>query len=268
MNEEQRPKPRKQGRIVLPFEKKPTDIGSWTYEHKVGLCVMIIAYLIVGIVFLSAKIIISHPSAVNTIFIEMEQTPEPPPEQLTPEQRQQMEDELRNVRNMVSNENAKAEVTPEKVKGAITQDLTDAAEAVAEKVAASREAYEKGLREEQQMIDEFNNRHRKQGSEGKAEKQQDVKIKGNVIVSFSLDGRTAVYLYKPAYQCEGGGEVVVSIVVNRNGKVTDANIQSTSTSENCINERALEAAKRSRFNADGSVPDKQKGTITYLFVPQ
>ena len=92
--------------------------------------------------------------------------------------------------------------------------------------------------------------------------------KGRVLVSYSLPGRTDVYLHTPAYQCEGGGEVTVAITVNRNGKVTAASLKETTTSSNCINETAVTAARNSRFNVDGSAADRQSGTITYIFVPQ
>ena len=100
------------------------------------------------------------------------------------------------------------------------------------------------------------------------EKPSGVKQKGRVLVSYSLPGRTDVYLHTPAYQCEGGGEVTVAITVNRNGKVTAASLKETTTSSNCINETAVTAARNSRFNVDGSAADRQSGTITYIFVPQ
>ena len=45
-------------------------------------------------------------------------------------------------------------------------------------------------------------------------------------------------------------------------------VGNTTTNDDCILDRAVEAARLSRFNVDGSAPDRQQGTITYLFVPQ
>jgi len=260
------PDPRRR-RIVLPFEKRPTDPGSWAYDHKVGLCITVIAYLILGIVFISAKIIIGRQTHENTIYISMEEIP-PQPEQkpLTPEERQELEQSLREARNQISNEDSKTIAESQTLRNnPIPEDLAAQAQEVQDRMRASREAYEKGLSEEQAMIDA---RNAQKNKADKQEKQETVKVTGNVIISFSLAGRSAVYMHVPAYQCEGGGQVVVDITVNRNGKVTDASVGSTSTHDDCILDRAVEAARLSRFNVDGSAPDRQQGTITYLFVPQ
>ena len=253
-------------RIVLPFEKRPTDPGSWAYEHKVGLCVTVIAYLIVGIVFVSSKIIIGGQPHENTIYIAMEEIP-PQPEQksLTPEERKELEQSLREARNQISNEDSKTVAESQTLRNnPIPEDMAEKARQVQDRMRASREAYEKGLSEEQAMIDARN----AQKNQKDDTKQETVKVKGNVIISFSLAGRSAVYMHVPAYQCEGGGQVVVDITVNRNGMVTSSSLGSASTSDDCILDRALEAARLSRFNVDGTAPDRQQGTITYLFVPQ
>ena len=52
------PRDPRRGRIVLPFDPQPVDLGTWTYEHKVGLCVMIIAYLVLGIIFVTTKLVV------------------------------------------------------------------------------------------------------------------------------------------------------------------------------------------------------------------
>ena len=140
------------------------------------------------------------------------------------------------------------------------------ADAVAARMRASREAYERGLREEQAMIDAHNAGKRSKDNQGK--KQEDVRVTGNVLISFSLAGRTFTYMHVPAYQCEGSGQVVVSISVNRNGKVTSASVRSSTSGEECLSERALEAARLSRFNVAASAPASQSGTITYLFQRQ
>ena len=36
----------KRPRLRLPFEKRKQDAGSWTYDHRIGLCVTLIAYLV------------------------------------------------------------------------------------------------------------------------------------------------------------------------------------------------------------------------------
>lgn len=257
--------PRRQ-RLTLPFEKRHTDVGSWAYDHRVGLCVTVIAYLLIGIAFVSSKIVISKADTSHYIYINIDDLiEEPPVKELTPEDRKQIEDDLRNTRNVVSNENSKTIADRSVQNSGITKEIAEAADAVSDKMRASREAYERGLREEQAMIDARNAQRNRSEA-----KPQDAKVQGSVSVSFSLEGRTAVYIHKPSYQCEGGGEVVVDIVVNRNGNVTSVAIKSTSTTgeKECLISRALESARISRFNVDPSAPDRQIGTITYKFVPQ
>lgn len=45
----------KRPRLRLPFEKRKQDAGSWTYDHRIGLCVTLIAYLVLMIAFVSSK---------------------------------------------------------------------------------------------------------------------------------------------------------------------------------------------------------------------
>ena len=78
--------------------------------------------------------------------------------------------------------------------------------------------------------------------------------------------RTSRYLAVPAYKCEGGGEVVVEITVNRAGDVTNARV--VEGGDECMRSSALGSARRSRFNIDDSAPARQQGTITYIFIPQ
>ena len=239
------PRDPRRGRIVLPFDPQPVDLGTWTYEHKVGLCVMIIAYLVLGIIFVTTKLVVGGaPPDQHTIYLDMVPPPPEQKQELTPEERRQMEADLSNAHNAISNEDARNEASRqnERTSGAgsggsqgssngspIPDNIADEADAVAARMRASREAYERGLREEQAMIDAHNAGKRSKDNQGK--KQEDVRVTGNVLISFSLAGRTFTYMHVPAYQCEGSGQVVVSISVNRNGKVTSASVRSSTSGE-------------------------------------
>ncbi len=90
-------------------------------------------------------------------------------------------------------------------------------------------------------------------------------VNKNSSVSYSLVDRMHTFLPTPIYLCESGGKIIVNITVNHEGNVTDAYINSSSSSENgCLIDHALEYAKASKFNRD---PKKasQIGTITFLF---
>ncbi len=93
--------------------------------------------------------------------------------------------------------------------------------------------------------------------------------KGPSVISYSLDGRKAISLPVPAYKCQGGGDVSVRITVNKKGYVTAATvITNVSSSDECIIKMAVDAAKRSRFRASSTAPDKQIGEIVYRFIAQ
>lgn len=86
--------------------------------------------------------------------------------------------------------------------------------------------------------------------------------------SFSLSGRSALSLPKPAYPGNEEGIVVVSVTVDKYGKVinAEAGVQGTNTSNTDLIQAAREAALKARFNADPNAAAVQKGTITYRFV--
>ena len=262
----------------LPFEKGPTDLGSWAYEHRVGLCCMIIAYLAFGIVFVSVKIAMNQERVEGAMYIDltdMQQALETLQQQV-PEQ-QDEGDDFSNVKNRISDENGRSEsvgrttastagggASSSKSIADFMEGLDEEAAAVAGRVKASQDAFAKGRREEQGMI--ARSKAQREAKEG--EKESGVKQKGSVLISYWLPGRRDVSLYMPAYQCEGGGEVTVNITVNRNGKVVSASMKESSTNSSCINDMAILAARNSRFNVDDTGSDKQSGTITYIFVPQ
>lgn len=107
-------------------------------------------------------------------------------------------------------------------------------------------------------------------SDNKPVKKEDRKeYSGPSVVSYSLDGRKASRLPIPAYGCYGGGMVTVLIVVDNSGKVIDAKVQDdTSSRDNCLREKAVNAAKRSRFSTNAKAPARQHGDIVYQFIAQ
>ncbi|MBO6077622.1 MAG: TonB family protein [Bacteroidaceae bacterium] len=83
---------------------------------------------------------------------------------------------------------------------------------------------------------------------------------------FDLEGRDVVDgLVRPAYGVQEEGRVVVTITVDPEGKVIDVRINNrTNTTNLQLKNAALEAARRTRFNAIGG-ENNQTGTIIYYF---
>ncbi len=267
MNEhtpEQAKKPARRQRIKLPFDNRKADVGTWTYDHRIGLCVTLIAYLVLMIAFVGSKIVVGRKPHTQGMYIDLQQLSklEDERDRLEREIREKMAQEQmdwRNIRNRSSNENALNEQLKDD-RGTNTAAINDAAAEAQERMRANREAYEKGLAEEAAI------RQHRGTSDG--EERRDVKIKGRVTVSFSITNpvRTSRHLEVPAYRCEGGGEVIVAVTVNRGGEVIGARVNSGG--DDCMREAALRAAHLSLFNIDDSAPAKQTGTITYIFIPQ
>jgi len=85
--------------------------------------------------------------------------------------------------------------------------------------------------------------------------------------NYNLAGREALLKPKEQPNCEEEGIVVVSIEVDKEGKVIKAvsGVKGTTNSANCLLKPAREAALKTTWNADLNSPTKQKGTIIYKF---
>ncbi|MBR5106372.1 MAG: energy transducer TonB [Alistipes sp.] len=254
------PSPRRE-RLRLPFENRNEDPINWIYDNRIGLCVTISAMLLICIIFVSVKIGGTTRKSEETIYIDlsaMELIEQAELEKKQPKKQSDMD--WSSVRNLASNENASSEELKDD-KGTDVEALKAAAEAVERERRANQEAYEKGLRKADAIAQSNST---KKGED----KRQDVKRKGVVTVNFSFTNpvRNSVNLVKPAYRCEGGGEVVVEAVLGQNGKVISATV--VSGGDECMRQIAKESALSSTFNIDLSAPAKQRGTITYVFIPQ
>ncbi|MBT8395154.1 MAG: hypothetical protein HKO81_07470 [Flavobacteriaceae bacterium] len=88
----------------------------------------------------------------------------------------------------------------------------------------------------------------------------------NSTMSYSLVGRTHEFLPTPIYLCEKNGIIIINITVNNLGKVIDTSLNGSSTSSNeCLIDHALEYAKNARFSEDSS-KRIQIGTISFNFI--
>jgi hypothetical protein len=94
-------------------------------------------------------------------------------------------------------------------------------------------------------------------------------FKGKSNIHYSVENRYHVRLPIPVYLAEGGGEVIVDIVVRRDGSVLNAEPRpNPAISDMTVLAYAKQAAEKTWFNEDPKAPEKQKGTITYRFLAQ
>ncbi len=85
--------------------------------------------------------------------------------------------------------------------------------------------------------------------------------------NYLLGGRKALNKKKFVQDCNEAGTVVVSIEVDRQGRVTSATagVRGTTNNSKCLLEPAKRAALATRFNNDDKAPQKQIGKIIYRF---
>lgn len=104
---------------------------------------------------------------------------------------------------------------------------------------------------------------------GKGDGKNGAGYSGPSVLSYRLDGRKASHLPIPAYRCLGSGDVVVIISVDPQGRVVGAEIMDAlSSSDKCLRNFAIRAARNSRFSVSTTAPNRQNGEIVYRFIAQ
>ena len=90
---------------------------------------------------------------------------------------------------------------------------------------------------------------------------------GTKGIAYQLGGRTIAEIKKPNYDSQQQGKVVVTIRVDRNGKVISATpgTKGSTTTNSYLYSKAKEAALKTTFEANTTAPEIQVGTIIYNF---
>ncbi|HLG36065.1 MAG TPA: TonB family protein [Bacteroidia bacterium] len=93
--------------------------------------------------------------------------------------------------------------------------------------------------------------------------------KGDGIGSFDLKGRGIIHPPVIRDNSQETGKVVVDIVVDKAGNVTNVSIgRKTTTTNSHLQELALKAARETKFSSSVKGEEIQRGTITFVFVVQ
>lgn len=259
-------RPRKP-KMRLPFDNRKKDAGEWAYDHRLGLSVMVIVYLLLGIVFFSSKIIIGSRPHTQGIYVDLQTLEELEKEkerlQREIELKKQQDIEWSKIRNLQSNDAVLNEELKDD-RNSNTAALNEAIKSVEAGMKANRAAYEAGMAEAESILND-----RPKGEQNNPQKKgEDSKYKGGVTVRFEFRNpvRTKRHLIVPAYTSDTGGQVEVLVTVNQGGEVIAARVKSGGNE--IMREEALKAARESLFNIDNSAPVRHEGLIIYTFLPQ
>ena len=182
-----------------------------------------------------------------------------------------------------------AELTPEKVKvetnraynesekfiSSVENENQEETETTEGKLQAMNDAMENSKNDNgfgNSIINKSEKEKKKKFSNSESAKDGEAVVKSgnrNTTISYQLLNRKDVDLPNPVYTCYGSGKVVINIEVNNLGKVVKNfyNKTSSTTSNECLIDAALEYAAQARFNTDAS-KIKQLGTITFNFPGQ
>lgn len=250
-------------------------IFNFADKHMVGIMGTISIHLVLAIVLLLFKM--NYTPTPRSVEVDVNFRDDLLP--ITEEQRVQMDkidiaieqlinhgleaDAVKNVAvDAASPESKELNPTLQDDKGINASDLYREAGMVKQRMTDNKENYEKKqLLAGQEEIPNTPLKNTAPKEEGK--------FKGPAVISYYLEGRKAIVLPVPSYKCQYGGQVVVDIEVDKDGKVVNARIDSkNSINDECITEAAITAAYNSEFTDSPSGQAKQKGSITYLFVPQ
>ena len=139
----------------------------------------------------------------------------------------------------------------------------------AEQLYKDAERLAQELRDGQTLEDARDETVELEPQEQKKEDKKKKEYSGPSVLSYNLDGRKASTLKIPAYRCYGSGDVTVIITVNNAGQVVGAKVlDAVSSSDQCLRNFAVRAARLSRFSASATAPPNQTGEILYRFIAQ
>lgn len=259
-------------RRSVTYPARSQSAGEWLYEHRLGLCAVLLVYAVAIGAAWSARIYVEKRPVEYEIVVDMAE--EPTLDEL--ERLRRRRDELlrqieqrqfdwSQVKNVSSNESSQSNASSSAPEyDAQTRELMDK---VAADAAANRSEYERGMRDVGSI---GNGGGGGSGGGGSGDSAEKGKFSGRVTVKYEFRSpvRNHRSLYTPAYRCQGGGEVVVTVWIDNGGKVKSARVKSWSGSDASMKDVALDAARRSTFDINPQAPSSHEGEITYTFIPQ
>lgn len=241
---------------------------DFTEKHKAA----IITFLITGIVVFS--MFSFHITKQNELIAETYYEVEPP----TPEELKQLEklealEKALKTTNQAASEDEQFKEMMKNFKSMNANDFENTTkelekEAFKEEndVVTAESSYNtsSGYSVNQEELNKYRKAKDVLAMRSSEKRAEDSKSNAVSTLTYSLKGRTLLDYDTPRYLCEYSGKIVVNITVNGQGRVTNAYINSSSTSTNeCLIDAALNYVKIVEF--DDSATPSQLGSITFQF---
>ena len=233
-------------------------------EDKAGLYITIIFHLVVIIVLLAYQIdsTLKREESFVLDFSKQEEI----------EQRQKEEAFKEDISKRLDELIAAARSSSDPIRNIAVDagsQLKDDRNTDADQLYKDAERLAQELRDGQQLEDAREETVELKPEKKKADDSKKKEYSGPSVLSYNLDGRKASHLKIPAYRCYGSGDVTVIITVNNAGQVVGAKVlDAVSSSDQCLRNFAVRAARLSRFSASTTAPSNQTGEILYRFIAQ
>ena len=233
-------------------------------EDKAGLYITIIFHLVVIIVLLAYQIdsTLKREESFVLDFSKQEEI----------EQRQKEEAFKEDISKRLDELIAAARSSSDPIRNIAVDagsTLKDDRNTDADQLYKGAERLAQELRDGQQLEDAREETVELKPEKKKTDDSKKKEYSGPSVLSYNLDGRKASHLKIPAYRCYGSGDVTVIITVNNAGQVVGAKVlDAVSSSDQCLRNFAVRAARLSRFSASTTAPPNQTGEILYRFIAQ
>lgn len=233
-------------------------------EDKAGLYITIIFHLVVIIVLLAYQIdsTLKREESFVLDFSKQEEI----------EQRQKEEAFKEDISKRLDELIAAARSSSDPIRNIAVDAgsmLKDDRNTDADQLYKDAERLAQELRDGQQLEDAREETVELKPEKKKTDDSKKKEYSGPSVLSYNLDGRKASHLKIPAYRCYGSGDVTVIITVNNAGQVVGAKVlDAVSSSDQCLRNFAVRAARLSRFSASTTAPPNQTGEILYRFIAQ
>ena len=233
-------------------------------EDKAGLYITVIFHLVIIIILLACQIgaVLKRENTFVLDFTKQEEVEKKKAEDNFKEEVSRRLDEIISAQGSTPIRNVVVD------RGALKDDRNTDAEQLYKDAERLQEALNNTFNREDNP-EEYVPIAPPPSTDGSDKKTQKEVYSGPSVVSYSLDGRKASRLPIPASRCMGSGEVTVIITVDNAGNVLIAKIDDNiSSSDTCLRNFAIRAARSAKFSASPTAPARQVGNIVYAFIAQ